>query len=111
MDDKGLVGGIPTVGKLAVVEWVDIVSCQRVPIPSKEDAAELELVKHTIGYIHEYEDRVVVISDYDVTNAGDEFQRNNDFTVIPRGVIRRIIYLTPTGTVRDVGKEGKISRG
>ena len=36
---------------------------------------------------------VVIVGDYDITNEGKDY-RHNDFHIIPRGVIRKLTYLT-----------------
>jgi hypothetical protein len=33
------------------------------------------------------------VGDYDITNEGKDY-RHNDFHIIPRGVIRKLTYLT-----------------
>ena len=78
--------------KLALVEWEDIASFYCQPIPEIEDMENKVLTKQTIGYLYEGKDRVMVVSDYDLTHRGAKFC-NNDFTIIPRGVINKITFL------------------
>ena len=37
-------------------------------------------------------DYIVVVGDYDISNAGKDY-RHNDFHIIPRGVIRQLTVL------------------
>jgi hypothetical protein len=78
--------------RLAVVEWEDIASFYCQPIPSMEEMEDKILTKQTIGYLYEGKDRIMVVSDYDLTHRGAKWC-NNDFTIIPRGVVRKITYL------------------
>lgn len=78
--------------KLAIVEWEDIASFYCQPIPDVMEMEEKILTKQTIGYLYEGRDRVMVVSDYDLTHRGAKFC-NNDFTIIPRGVIKKITFL------------------
>jgi hypothetical protein len=81
--------------RLAVVEWEDIASFYCQPIPDMEDMESRILTKQTVGFLYEGEDRVMVVSDYDLTHRGAKWC-NNDFTIIPRGVIKKITYLKET---------------
>jgi hypothetical protein len=78
--------------KLAIVEWEDIASFYCQPIPDMEDMEKKVLTKQTIGYLYEGKDRVMVVSDYDLTHRGAKWC-NNDFTIIPKGVVKKITYL------------------
>jgi hypothetical protein len=78
--------------RLAVVEWEDIASFYCQPIPDMEDMESRILTKQTVGFLYEGEDRVMVVSDYDLTHRGAKWC-NNDFTIIPRGVIKRLLIL------------------
>ena len=78
--------------QLAIVEWEDIASFYCQPIPDMEEMEKKVLTKQTIGYLYEGDDRVMVVSDYDLTHRGAKFC-NNDFTIIPKGVIKKITYL------------------
>ena len=77
---------------LAIVEWEDIASFYCQPIPSMDEMEGKILTKQTIGYLYEGDDRVMVVSDYDLTHRGAKFC-NNDFTIIPRGIIKKITHL------------------
>lgn len=77
---------------LVAVEWEDITAYSRTAIP--EDFESYRLRKLTCGILwKETEDYVVVVGDYDLTNAGKDY-RHNDFHIIPRGVIRQLTVLT-----------------
>ena len=41
---------------------------------------------------------VVIVGDYDLTNEGKDY-RHNDFHIIPRGVIRKLTYLTDSDSL------------
>ena len=70
---------------LVAVEWEDITAYTRTAIP--EDFEPYRLRKLTCGLLwKETDDYIVVVGDYDITNAGKEY-RHNDFHIIPRGVI------------------------
>lgn len=73
------------------VEWEDITAYTRTAIP--EDFEPYRLTKLTCGILwKETDDYIVIVGDYDVTNAGKEY-RHNDFHIIPRGVIRQLTVL------------------
>ena len=40
----------------------------------------------------------VIVGDYDLTNEGKDY-RHNDFHIIPRGVIKKLTYLTDAGSL------------
>src|SRR6266436_3790839 len=42
--------------------------------------------------VKETYDYIVIVGDYDITNAGKDY-RHNDFHIIPRGVIRQLTVL------------------
>lgn len=76
---------------LVAVEWEDITAYTRTAIPDDFEAYRLR--KLTCGILwKETADYVVVVGDYDITNAGKEY-RHNDFHIIPRGVIRQLTVL------------------
>ena len=76
---------------LVAVEWEDITAYSRTAIP--EDFESFRLLKLTCGILwRETDDYVVVVGDYDITNAGKDY-RHNDFHIIPRGVIRQMNVL------------------
>lgn len=76
---------------LVAVEWEDITAYSRTAIP--EDFEGFRLRKLTCGILwKETDDYVVVVGDYDITNAGRDY-RHNDFHIIPRGVIRQMNVL------------------
>ncbi len=76
---------------LVAVEWEDITAYTRTVIP--DDLEPFRLRKLTCGLLwKETPDYVVVVGDYDITNAGKDY-RHNDFHIIPRGVIRQLTVL------------------
>ena len=76
---------------LVAVEWEDITAYSRTAIP--EDFEPYRLRKLTCGILwKETDDYVVVVGDYDISNAGKDY-RHNDFHIIPKGVIREINVL------------------
>jgi len=80
---------------LVAVEWEDITAYSRTAIP--EDFEPYRLRKLTCGILwKDADDYVVVVGDYDLTNAGKEF-RHNDFHIIPKGVIREMTVLREGG--------------
>ena len=86
---------------LALVEWEDIVGRTRQEVPdSEEELKGHRLIKHTVGYIKQFENHLLVITDFDVTNKGRGFL-NSDFTIIPNGVIQKVIYLSPVRHVPE----------
>jgi hypothetical protein len=78
--------------ELVVVEWEDIVGYSRIDVPETEEDLDKPLIMHTVGYLRRFKDRVLVISDYDVTHQGKNYNHNS-FTSIPNGAIKRIIHL------------------
>lgn len=78
---------------IMLVEWEDIVSIARQPIPSVNDLDNYTLIQHSVGYcIINNKDYIVIATDYDKTHSGQEYC-HNDFTIIPRGVIRKTSIL------------------
>src|SRR5438552_2122172 len=76
---------------LVAVEWEDITAYTRTAIP--EDFEPYRLRKLTCGMLwKETDDYIVIVGDYDITNAGKDY-RHNDFHIIPRGVIRQLTVL------------------
>ena len=89
--------------QLVAVEWEDITAYSRTAIP--EDFEPYRLRKLTCGILwKETDDYVVVVGDYDITNAGKDY-RHNDFHIIPKGVIREIKILRDSGTPNVVALE------
>ncbi len=79
--------------QLAIVEWEDIVAISRQPLPHHDKEVEDgQLIMQTIGYVIEFTDYLIVVTSYDVTHKGEGYY-HNDYTIIPRGVIRRVIDL------------------
>ncbi|MDE3113656.1 MAG: hypothetical protein KGK34_12015 [Chloroflexota bacterium] len=80
---------------LVAVEWEDITAYSRTAIP--EDFEPYRLRKLTCGILwKETDEYVVIVGDYDITNAGKDY-RHNDFHIIPRGVIRDLKVLRGGG--------------
>lgn len=76
---------------LVAVEWEDITAYTRTAIP--DDFEPYRLRKLTCGMLwKETADYIVVVGDYDISNAGKDY-RHNDFHIIPRGVIRQLTVL------------------
>ena len=76
---------------LVAVEWEDITAYTHAALP--EDFEPYRLRKLTCGLLwKETDDYIVVVGDYDITNAGQDY-RHNDFHIIPRGVIRQLTVL------------------
>jgi len=76
---------------LVAVEWEDITAYTRTALPDDFEAYRLR--KLTCGLLwKETADYIVVVGDYDITNAGKDY-RHNDFHIIPRGVIRQLTVL------------------
>ena len=76
---------------LVAVEWEDITAYSRTALPDDFEAYRLR--KLTCGLLwKETDEYVVVVGDYDITNAGKDY-RHNDFHIIPRGVIRQMSIL------------------
>ncbi len=85
-------GAVNTDTPLVAVEWEDITAYSRTAIP--EDFEPYRLRKLTCGMLwKQTAEYVVVVGDYDITNEGRDY-RHNDFHIIPRGVIRKLTYLT-----------------
>jgi len=92
VEGKSLEGKVGTDTPYVAVEWEDITAYSRTAIP--EDFEPYRLRKLTCGLLwKDTEDYVVVVGDYDMTNEGKDY-RHNDFHIIPRGVIRKVTYLT-----------------
>jgi hypothetical protein len=90
--------------QLVAVEWEDITAYSRTAIP--EDFEAYRLRKLTCGILwKETDEYVVVVGDYDITNAGKDY-RHNDFHIIPRGVIREIKHLRAGPNVHVVEAVG-----
>jgi len=82
---------------LVAVEWEDITAYSRTALP--EDFEPYRLRKLTCGLLwKDTAEYVVVVGDYDLTNEGKDY-RHNDFHIIPRGVIRKLTYLTDAGSL------------
>ena len=82
---------------LVAVEWEDITAYSRTAIP--EDFEPYRLRKLTCGMLwKDTTEYVVIVGDYDLTNEGKDY-RHNDFHIIPRGVIRKLTYLTDAGSL------------
>jgi hypothetical protein len=89
--------GRPSDTPLVAVEWEDITAYSRTAIP--EDFEPYRLRKLTCGLLwKETPEYVVVVGDYDISNEGKDY-RHNDFHIIPRGVIRKLTYLTDAGSL------------
>ena len=88
-------GSVPA--RFVAVEWEDITAYSRTAIP--EDFEPLRLRKLTCGLLwKDAAEYVVVVGDYDLTNEGKDY-RHNDFHIIPKGVIRKLTYLSDTGSL------------
>jgi len=82
---------------LVAVEWEDITAYSRTAIP--EDFEAYRLRKLTCGLLwKDTAEYVVIVGDYDLTNEGKDY-RHNDFHIIPRGVIRKLTYLTDSDSL------------
>ena len=82
---------------LVAVEWEDITAYSRTAIP--DDFEPYRLRKLTCGMLwKDTSEYVVIVGDYDITNEGKDY-RHNDFHIIPRGVIRKLTYLTDAGSL------------
>jgi hypothetical protein len=82
---------------LVAVEWEDITAYSRTAIP--DDFEPYRLRKLTCGMLwKDTSEYVVIVGDYDITNEGKDY-RHNDFHIIPRGVIRKLTYLTDSGSL------------
>ena len=92
-EKKALDGGtVNSDTPLVAVEWEDITAYSRTAIP--EDFEPYRLRKLTCGMLwKETTEYVVIVGDYDISNEGKDY-RHNDFHIIPRGVIRKLTYLT-----------------
>lgn len=74
--------------KIVMVEWEDIVGVVREPLPKyQDDLLEHQLLMQTTGLLIEFTKYLVVVTDYDVTHHGAGWC-HNDYTIIPRGVVR-----------------------
>ena len=91
--EKALDGGtVSSDTPLVAVEWEDITAYSRTAIP--DDFEPYRLRKLTCGMLwKDTTEYVVIVGDYDMTNEGKDY-RHNDFHIIPRGVIRKLTYLT-----------------
>jgi hypothetical protein len=86
---------VPT--QLVAVEWEDITAYSRTALP--EDFEPFRLRKLTCGLLwKDAAEYVVVVGDYDLTNEGKDY-RHNDFHIIPKGVIRKLTYLSGTDSL------------
>ena len=86
---------VPT--QLVAVEWEDITAYSRTAIP--EDFESFRLRKLTCGLLwKDMPEYIVVVGDFDLTNEGKDY-RHNDFHIIPKGVIRKLTYLTEVGSL------------
>src|SRR6266540_3377028 len=98
--DIGAVNAVNAVNldtPLVAVEWEDITAYSRTAIP--EDFEPYRLRKLTCGMLwKDTSEYVVIVGDYDMTNEGKDY-RHNDFHIIPRGVIRKLTYLTDAGSL------------
>ncbi|HUQ41712.1 MAG TPA: hypothetical protein VM052_04345 [Candidatus Limnocylindrales bacterium] len=78
--------------QLVAVEWEDITAYSRTALP--EEFESYRLRKLTCGLLwKDAAEYVVIVGDYDITNEGKDY-RHNDFHIIPKGVIRKITYLS-----------------
>ena len=90
--------------QLVAVEWEDITAYSRTAIP--EDFEAYRLRKLTCGLLWKDTDEyIVVVGDYDLTNEGKDY-RHNDFHIIPRGVIRKLTYLSDAGSLVSLEIDG-----
>jgi len=96
--EKALDGGtVSSDTPLVAVEWEDITAYSRTAIP--DDFEPYRLRKLTCGMLwKDTTEYVVIVGDYDLTNEGKDY-RHNDFHIIPRGVIRKLTYLTDAGSL------------
>jgi hypothetical protein len=91
------VGTVNSETPLVAVEWEDITAYSRTAIP--DDFEPYRLRKLTCGMLwKDTTEYVVIVGDYDITNEGKDY-RHNDFHIIPRGVIRKLTYLTDAGSL------------
>ena len=87
---------------LVAVEWEDVTAYTRTAIP--DDFEQYRLRKLTCGILWtETDDYIVVVGDYDITNAGKD-HRHNDFHIIPRGVIRQLTVLRDPSEIVSLGQ-------
>lgn len=90
-------GGSAVPTQLVAVEWEDITAYSRTAIP--EDFESFRLHKLTCGILwKDMPEYVVVVGDFDLTNEGKDY-RHNDFHIIPKGVIRKLTYLSDAGSL------------
>jgi hypothetical protein len=103
-EKKALDGGtVNSDTPLVAVEWEDITAYSRTAIP--EDFEPYRLRKLTCGMLwKDTTEYVVIVGDYDITNEGKDY-RHNDFHIIPRGVIRKLTYLTDAGSLVSLQME------
>ena len=97
-EKKALDGGkLNSDTPLVAVEWEDITAYSRTAIP--DDFEPYRLRKLTCGMLwKDTTEYVVIVGDYDMTNEGKDY-RHNDFHIIPRGVIRKLTYLSDAGSL------------
>jgi hypothetical protein len=97
-EKKALDGGkLSSDTPLVAVEWEDITAYSRTALP--DDFEPYRLRKLTCGMLwKDTTEYVVIVGDYDMTNEGKDY-RHNDFHIIPRGVIRKLTYLTDAGSL------------
>jgi len=92
-------------GQLVAVEWEDITAYSRTALP--EDFEPYRLRKLTCGLLwKDTSEYIVVVGDYDLTNGGKDY-RHNDFHIIPRGVIRKLTYLSDAGSLVSLEIDGQ----
>jgi hypothetical protein len=93
--------------QLVAVEWEDITAYSRTAIP--DDFEPFRLRKLTCGLLwKETAEYLVVVGDYDLTNEGKDY-RHNDFHIIPKGVIRKVTYLSDAGSLVSLQIESERS--
>jgi hypothetical protein len=91
--------------QLVAVEWEDITAYSRTAIP--EDFEPYRLRKLTCGLLwKDTPEYIVVVGDYDLTNEGKDY-RHNDFHIIPRGVVRKLTYLSDAGSLVSLEIDGE----
>ena len=82
--------------RLVLIEWEDIVGVTREPLPKCDsDLKRFALIMQTTGYLTEFAEHYVVVTDYDVTHEGQGYC-HNDFTIIPKGTVHSVrdLYCT-----------------
>ena len=91
--------------QLVAVEWEDITAYSRTAIP--DDFEPYRLRKLTCGLLwKDTAEYIVVVGDYDLTNEGKDY-RHNDFHIIPRGVIRKLTYLSDADSLVSLEIDGE----